>query len=57
MMGSTRLKNFFVAEATSVTALSTDCMEISFELAKLVGRGGQLIVALATAILHFIRRR
>jgi hypothetical protein len=32
-------------------------MEISFELAKLVGRGGQLFVALATAILHFIRRR
>jgi hypothetical protein len=26
MMGSTRLKNFFVAEARSVTAVSTDCM-------------------------------
>jgi hypothetical protein len=28
MMGSTRLKNFVVAEATSVTAVSTDCMGI-----------------------------
>jgi hypothetical protein len=27
MMGSTRLKNFFVAEATSATALSTDIIE------------------------------
>jgi hypothetical protein len=50
------LKNFLVAEATSVTAVSTYCMGISFDFAKLVSRGG-LVVGRTTAILHFIRRR
>jgi hypothetical protein len=52
MMGSTRRKNFFMAEARSVTAVSTDCMGESSLIEQqdhAVGTTGQAVVVLATA--------